>query len=147
MENNEIQGRTGWYVSSLLSSKKQWLDQGLIKVLVQMAEERHSAFPDVPLALDFLTDPDKRAQLAFSTSWLPMGRPFVAPAQVPADRVKILRESFMKTLADPALNAEAVKLGLEISPMTGEQVQALVAKLYATPKATVDNVRALIVAK
>jgi tripartite-type tricarboxylate transporter receptor subunit TctC len=147
MENNEIQGRTGWYVSSLLSSKRQWLDQGLVKVLVQMSDEKHPAFPDVPLAVDFLTDPDKRAQLAFSTSWLPMGRPFVAPTQVPADRIKILRESFIKTLADPALNEEAVKLGLEISPMTGDQVQALVAKLYATPKETVDTVRTLIVAK
>ena len=68
MENNEIQGRIGWYVSSLLSTKRQWVDQGLVKVLVQMADEKHSAFPNVPLATEFVTDPAKRAQLAFSTS-------------------------------------------------------------------------------
>ena len=147
MENNEIQGRTGWYVSSLLSTKRQWVEQGLVKVLVQMADEKHSAFPNVPLATEFVTDPEKRAQLAFSTSWLPMGRPFVAPAAVPADRVKLLRKSFLKTLADPALQKEAVKLGLEIGPMSGEEVQALIARIYATPKETIEAVRALIVPK
>jgi tripartite-type tricarboxylate transporter receptor subunit TctC len=96
---------------------------------------------------DFVTDPVKREQLAFSVSWLPMGRPFVLPADVPADRVRILRESFAKTLADPALIEEATKMGLEISPMTGEEVQDLVAKIYATPKETVDKVRTLILGK
>jgi len=147
MENNEIQGRIGWYVSSLLSTKRQWIEQGLVKVLVQMADEKHAAFPNVPLATEFVTDAAKRAQLAFSTSWLVMGRPFVAPAGVPAERVKLLRESFLKTLADPALQQEAAKLGLEIGPMSGEAVQALIAKIYATPAETIDAVRALIVAK
>ena len=57
MENNEIQGRAGWYVSSLLSTKRQWVEQGLVKVLVQMADEKHPAFPNVPLATEFVTDP------------------------------------------------------------------------------------------
>jgi tripartite-type tricarboxylate transporter receptor subunit TctC len=147
MENNEIQGRTGWYVSSLLSTKRQWVEQGQVKVLVQMASEKHSAFPNVPLATEFVSDPQKRAQLAFSTSWLVMGRPFVAPAGVPADRMKILRESFLKALADPALRQEAEKLGLEIDPMSGDAVQALITKIYATPKETIEAVRALIVPK
>jgi tripartite-type tricarboxylate transporter receptor subunit TctC len=147
MESNEIQGRIGWYVSSLLSTKRQWVDEGLVKVLVQMSDEKHSAFPNVPLATEFVTDPAKRAQLAFSTSWLPMGRPFVAPAAVPADRVRLLRETFLKTLADPGLQKEAAKLGLEIDPMSGEEVQALTARIYATPKETIDAVRALIVPK
>ena len=76
-----------------------------------------------------------------------MGRPFVAPVGVPADRVRLLRESFLKTLADPALQKEATKLGLEIHPMSGEEVQALVTKIYATPKETIEAVRALIVPK
>ena len=147
MENKEIQGRTGWYVSSLLSTKRQWVEQGLVKVLVQMTDEKHSAFPNVPLATEFVVNPDKRAQLAFSTSWLQMGRPFVAPAGVPADRVKMLRESFLKTLADPALQQEAAKLGLEIDPMPGEAVQGLITKIYATPGETIGAVRNLIVAK
>jgi tripartite-type tricarboxylate transporter receptor subunit TctC len=147
MENKEIQGRTGWYVSSLLSTKRQWVEQGLVRVLVQMTDEKHPAFPNVPLATEFVVDPAKRAQLAFSTSWLQMGRPFVAPAAVPADRVKILRESFLRTLADPALQQEAAKLGLEIDPMPGEVVQALITKIYATPKETIEAVRTLIVSK
>jgi tripartite-type tricarboxylate transporter receptor subunit TctC len=76
-----------------------------------------------------------------------MGRPIVAPAAVPPDRVKILRESFLKTLADPALQQEAAKLGLEIDPMPGEAVQALITKIYAAPKETIEAVRTLIVSK
>jgi hypothetical protein len=53
-----------------------------------------------------------------------MGRPFVAPAAVPADRVRLLRESVLKTLADPALQQEAAKLGREVDPMPGDAVQS-----------------------
>ncbi len=147
LERNEIQGRTGWYVSSMLSGKKQWLDEGKINVLLQLAVDKHEAFPNVPLVTDYVTDPLKRAQLQFAFSWQQMGRPFVAPAEVPQDRVKLLRDSFMKTMADPAARAEGAKLGLEISPMSGEEVQALIASIYATPASTVDPIRAIIVPK
>jgi tripartite-type tricarboxylate transporter receptor subunit TctC len=147
LERNEIQGRTGWYVSSMLSGKKQWLDEGKINVLLQLAVEKHDALPNVPLVTDYVSDPEKRAQLEFAFSWQLMGRPFVAPAEVPADRVKLLRESFTKTMMDPAAKADGAKLGLEISPMTGEEVQALIARIYDTPPSTVSRIRSIIVPK
>ena len=147
LERNEIQGRTGWYVSSMLAAKKQWLDEGKIDVLLQLAIEKHEAFPNVPLVTDYVKDPEKRAQLEFAFSWQLMGRPFVAPAEVPADRVKVLRESFSKTMMDPAAKAEGEKLGLEFSPMSGEEVQALIARIYDTPPATVNRIRSIIVRK
>lgn len=147
LERNEIQGRTGWYVSSMLSGKKHWLDEGKIDVLLQLAVEKHEALPKVPLVTEFVSDPVKRAQLEFAFSWQLMGRPFVVPAEVPAERVKLLRESFMRMLADPDVKTEATKLGLEISPMTGEEVQALIARIYDTPPETVQRIRSIVVPK
>ena len=145
-ESGEIMGRAGWFVSSLLSTQSSELKQGKHKVLVQVALEKHPQFPDVPLVAEFLKDPDKLAQLRFSLSWLPMG-PYVAPPGVPADRVKILRDAFEKAAKDPELLGEAARMNLEISPLTGEQVQALIAELYATPPAVVEKVRNIMVVK
>ena len=147
LERGEVQGRTGWYVSSMLSGKKQWVDEGKIRVLLQLALEKHPDLPNIPLVMEFVDDPEKRAQLEFAFSWQLMGRPFVLPQDVPGDRVRLLRDSFMKTMADPEAVAEGKKLGLEASPMTGEEVQTLISKIYDAPKATVDRIRAIMVPK
>jgi hypothetical protein len=69
----------------------------------------------------------------------------VLPPDVPQARVRLLRTSFMKTMMDADARAEGEKMGLEISPMSGEEVQDLIAKLYETPKATVQTIRAIMV--
>src|SRR5258708_37956697 len=62
-----------------------------------------------------------------------MGRPFLAPPGLPAERLALLRRAFMETMRDKAFLAEAEKIQLEITPVTGEAVQKLVAEIYATP--------------
>lgn len=144
-ETGEIMGRGGWFMSSLMSTQSQPLKEGKLKILAQIATEKHPNLQDIPLVSEFITDDDKRRALAFSISWLPLGRPFVAPPGVPAERLQILRDSFMATVRDPDLLAEAEKLNLEVSPLSGEQAQAMVDKLYETPKAVIDRVRAIMV--
>jgi tripartite-type tricarboxylate transporter receptor subunit TctC len=146
-ERGEIMGRAGWFVSGMLATQGQQIAEGKILVLVQLAWQKHPALPNVPLITEFVSDPDKRDQLAFSLSWHPMGRPYVAPPGVPPDRVKLLRDSFIKTLASPEFLAEARGMSLDINPLSGEDVQALVQKLYATPKPLVDRLRAILIAK
>jgi hypothetical protein len=63
-----------------------------------------------------------------------MGRPFYAPIELPKDRAELLRRSFDRTMKDPALLAEAQKTKVFVSPTTGEQVHALIDRIYATPK-------------
>lgn len=146
-ENGEVQGRAGWFISSLMSSQGQQVRDGRYRVLVQVALDKHPSLPDVPLVTEFMKDPERLEQLKFAMSWLPMGRPFVAPPGVPADRVKTLRSAFLAASTDPALVAEADKMRLEISAMTGEEVQALIAELYKTPKPVVERVRSIMVSK
>ena len=137
-------GRGGWFLSSLMSTQGQQLKEGKLRVLAQVALEKHPDLPHVALVTEFISDNAKRAKLEFSLSWLAMGRPFVAPPGVPADRLKILRDSFMATANDPELLAEAKRMNLDISPLTGEQTQAIVAGLYDTPKDVVESVRLIM---
>jgi tripartite-type tricarboxylate transporter receptor subunit TctC len=79
-------------------------------------------------------------------SFLLMGRPYVAPPGVPADRVKLLRDSFMKTLASPEFLQEAKRANLDISPMTGEEIHALLDRQYKTSPDLVQKVRGMMIA-
>lgn len=140
-EQGEMAGRAGWFLSSLMATQKKQVDDGKLKVVAQVALEKHPLLPNVPLARDFVKDPEKQKLLDFSMSWLPMGRPYVAPPGVPADRVKLLRDGFMKAMKDSELLAEAKKQNLEILPLSGEEINALLDRLYETPKEVVERVR------
>ena len=73
-----------------------------------------------------------------------MGRPFFAPPGTPPDRVAALREAFDATLKDPELIAEAAVENLELSPLGGQEVQDLVARLYAAPPDLAKRARQLL---
>jgi len=72
-----------------------------------------------------------------------MARPFFAPPGVPADRIAILRKAFDAAMRDPALIEEAAKQRLELMPMQGAEMEALVAKLYALPQPVLERARML----
>ena len=146
-ENGEIAGRTGWFVSGMLATHGKEVASGRIRILSQLALEKHPAFPDVPLITEFITDTSARDEMSFALSWYEAGRPFVAPPGVPAERVKILRDSFMAMMRSQEFITEARRQTLDVSPMSGEDIQALMDRLYDTPKAIVDRVREIAVAQ
>jgi tripartite-type tricarboxylate transporter receptor subunit TctC len=73
-----------------------------------------------------------------------MGRPFAAPPGVPEDRKQALRKALDDTLKDPAFLDEANKLKIEVNPVSGAEVDKLVAELYRTPKDIVEDARKAI---
>jgi tripartite-type tricarboxylate transporter receptor subunit TctC len=75
------------------------------------------------------------------------GRPYVLPPGVPADRAAALRKAFMDTLRDPNLLAEGQKLGLDLDPISGEDLQTMAAKMYATPPDVVERAKQAVVYK
>ena len=133
MERGEVAGRCGWSWSSVLSTHKSWITDGRMIVLVQLSLAKHPDLPNVPLALDFAKTDEQRQILKMILARNVMGRPYVAPPNLPADRVALLRKAFMDTMADKDFRTEADKLQLEINPVSGEDVQKLVAEVYATP--------------
>ncbi len=133
MERGEVKGRCGWSWSSVLAAHMSWWKEKKINVLVQLALTKHPDLPDVPLIVDLAKNPAQRQMLRLIFARQVMGRPFVAPPGVPAERLAALRKAFMDTMADKDFLADAEKAKLEISPAPGEQVDGLVQEIYATP--------------
>jgi tripartite-type tricarboxylate transporter receptor subunit TctC len=144
MERGEVDGRCGSSWSSLKSIRPQWIKENRLNHLAYMSEVKTPELPDsIPLVSDFANARQKQiVRLVLSRQTL--GRPFAAPPGIPADRRDALRRAFDAALKDPAFLAEAEKLKLEVSPVNGEEVDKLIAELYATPKDIVDETRAAI---
>jgi tripartite-type tricarboxylate transporter receptor subunit TctC len=134
MERGEVKGRCGWSWSSVKSTHKSWIDEKKMIVLVQLSLTKHPELPDVPLVTDFAKTDEQRQILKLIFARQVMGRPFLAPPNVPADRVALLRKAFMDTMTDKDFMAEADKTELEVNPVSGEDVETLVKDIYATPK-------------
>jgi hypothetical protein len=100
---------------------------------VQLGLDKHPDLPDVPLIVDLAKNDEQRQILRLIFSRQVMGRPFIAPPGVPQDRVDALRKAFMATMQDPEYLADAEKTQMEINPVSGEKVQALIKEEYSTP--------------
>ena len=139
MERGEVQGRCGWSWSSVVATRKDWYDSKTINVLVQLSLEKHEDLPQVPLILDLAKTPEQKQILTLVFARQALGRPFVAPPDIPKDRVAALRKAFMDTMKDKEFLAEAEKTKLEITPISGEAVQKIVVDAYKTDPATVKK--------
>ncbi len=144
MERGEVQGRCGWSWSSVKSTHQQWLDQKKFHILVQLALNKHPDLPDVPLITDLAKTDEQRQILKLIFARQVMGRPFVAPPNVPADRVAALRKAFMDTMNDKDFLADTEKSQMEITPVAGDQIEKLVKDIYATPAAIAQQAAALL---
>jgi hypothetical protein len=144
MERGEVQGRCGWSWSSVKSTHQQWYDQKKITVLVQLALAKHPELPNVPLVTDLAKTDEQRQVLKLIFARQVMGRPFLAPPGVPANRVAALRKAFMDTMADKEFLSEADKSQMEITPVPGEKIETLVREVYATSPEIAQKAAALL---
>ena len=141
MERGEVQGRCGWSWSTVLAARPTWVKEKKINLLVQLALAKHPDLPDVPLVTDLAKTEAQRQMLRLIFARQVMGRPFVAPPGVPNDRVAALRKAFMDTVADKDFLADSEKARLEIAPVSGDKVEALVKETYATPPEVAKQAR------
>lgn len=134
VERGETEGicGLGWQTFKAVSPK--WIEQKLVKNLAQLGLSKHKDMPDVPLALDmFANDSDRRV---FELVVLPQefGRPFMAPPDLPPDRAAALKLAFDRAIADPAAIAELAKIRIELDPMRGDDIVALLERAWSAPK-------------
>lgn len=139
MEKGEVDARFGWSWGSLKSRSKAWLDEKKVNILVQMAIEKASDLPNVPLIMEFAkSDLDRQAlELLFTpqaVAW-----PLVAPPEVPADQVSILRRAFDATMKDPAFIAEATRMRIDVEPVSGEAMQKIVQRIGAFDRTVIER--------
>ena len=133
VERGELGGLCGWSWSTLKSRSKALYDSKQILVPLQLGLEPHEELPNVPLVVALTKDPVKNAILRLVFSRQTMARPFAAPPGIPDERLRALRAAFDATMRDKDFLAEAQQLDLEVRPVSGAEVDTLVANLAATP--------------
>ena len=133
MERGEVQGRCGWSWSSVKSTHPEWLRDRKVYIPVQLSLSKHEDLPNVPLIMDLARSDQDRRIFALVFARNVMGRPFVAPPNVPPERVEALRKAFIETMKDKDLVAEAEKTNLEVNPVPGDEIQTIVQDAYRTP--------------
>lgn len=132
LERGEIQGRAGVSYNSITNAQPDWITGKKVTFLIQMGLSKHPDLPNVPNILDMVTEKIDREAIELLLAPSEMGRPFVAPPGIPADRLAQLRGSFDKAMKDAAFLADAKKQQMEINPMTGGEVEALMKRIYST---------------
>ncbi|HWG05168.1 MAG TPA: hypothetical protein VG271_09170 [Beijerinckiaceae bacterium] len=149
MERGEVQAFPSAFWSSLKANKPEWLAEKKLKLIVQYGLEPNPEIPDVPVARELAKTDDDRELLDVSMASLNIGRPYMLPPGVPAERLAAMRKAFLDTFADPAFRADAANLHLDVdaAPKSGEEIQKIVADTYAAPRRIIDRLDALFAAE
>jgi tripartite-type tricarboxylate transporter receptor subunit TctC len=109
------------------------IKEGKINLLLQADLHKHAELQAVPRMVDLAKDEDGRKLLELFSSSADVGRALMAPPGIPPERVALLRQAFMKAIADPDFKAEAAKAQLDLAPMSGEDLQAMIQGLSYPP--------------
>jgi tripartite-type tricarboxylate transporter receptor subunit TctC len=149
MEKGEVQCRAGT-VSAYVGREptRTWAANGFTRALVQSGTKRYSKLPDVPTVYELMETyktPDATRRVAkVLLSSGDLGRPFFAPPGMAADRLKILREAFTKTMNDEGLLAEARKKQWDLDPMDGRELEALAKEIMVQPPEVIERVKKIL---
>ena len=144
MERGEVQGIGNSSWSNWTTMYAHYLKEKTVRLLLQSGLDRNPDLPDVPMALDLAKTEADRQALKLLLAPNKIGRPFVAPPAVPPERVQVLRAAFEETMRDGTLVEEAKAQNLDISPVTGQEIEETVAYLYSLPTLVIRTAREAI---
>jgi hypothetical protein len=140
MERGEIEGVVRpWAITKTV--RTEWLRDRKINLIVQYTLARHPEIAEVPAVVDLAETQAQRQILSLFASGSDIGRSMVAPPDVPAETVAVLRTAFMAAMGDPALLAEVKKSGIDIDPLPGDKLQELVLRAVDVPPQVVETAR------
>ena len=133
MESGEVEGVGDWSWSSLKLQRPEWLRDKKVRILIQGALEKDPELPNVPNALDLVKDDVSRRALELYFTQKTVARPLVAPPNVPADRIAILRNALMELAQDKAFLEDAERSRLVIGLLPGEAVEKVISMIATAP--------------
>ena len=141
VERGEAHGACTTY-SSLLVRNKHWFEgPNKVNILLQAGLHRHPDLPNVPLAMELASKPEDKALFELFDTPLQIGRPYVLPPGVPAERVKAIRAAFNQMVKDKDFIAENTKEGRELEYIDGDAMQALYERLGQMPATMIDRLK------
>ena len=144
LESGELQGIAYWSWSAVMSLKPDWIRDKKINILFQTGTGEVPGVPGVARIRDVVKDPTDKKALEFLLAREIIGRPFVAPPGIPADRAKALRDAFAATMKDPEFLKDATRGNVEVSLVGFEEVDAILKEAAASPPAVIARVKAIL---
>jgi tripartite-type tricarboxylate transporter receptor subunit TctC len=146
IERGELDGVCGWNWSSAKSQKPDWISAHKLNFLAQIGLEPNAELTSLgaPEIWPYIKDDESRKVAEVVISQQAFERPYFTAQGLPADRLALLRAGFEATMRDPQFAADARRIGLDVSPMSGTQLQDIVQKLYDTPKAVLEQAKRAI---
>jgi tripartite-type tricarboxylate transporter receptor subunit TctC len=125
-----------------------WRRTNFARIVMQTGRTRDPRIADAPTLHELMnehkTPESGRRLVPLVMAGSDFGRPIIAPPGVPPDKIKILRDAFNKTMADPELLAEAKRKNFDIAPTPGEELEALAKEVVAQPPEIVERLRNLM---
>jgi hypothetical protein len=143
MERGELDGVCESLVS-VEARRPDWITSGEVSVLLQGGAKPDPDLQGVPFVTDLAQTPQDKQAIEFLYIGQGIGRPFIGPPGLPADRLRMLRNAFDATMKDPSFIAEVKKRKYSLDPESGGDLEALIKKAYATPKPIVERIAKLI---
>jgi tripartite-type tricarboxylate transporter receptor subunit TctC len=144
MLRGEVNSIGGMSWEAIQTNHREWITEKKIRVLYAQGAQRIKDLPNDPALLDFATDERSRRILTLLGSGPDIGRSIVAEPGIPRERAVALRQAFMATMQDAELVAEVRRRNLTLEPVSGEEIQKMVAAYAATPKELVDQAKRYI---
>jgi tripartite-type tricarboxylate transporter receptor subunit TctC len=142
MERGEVEGHsTTWEVIKAVNPG--WVKDGKLRFLVQHALTRNPELPDVPTSVELAKTPQDKALMRTIMSAAEIGKAYFTTPGVPADRLEALRRAFDSMLGDAQFVDGLHKVGGDLAPMRGEDLQLLVAELDVLPNDLVERVKSV----
>lgn len=143
LERGEVAGRTNTW-TSFKTAKPDWIRDKKINILVQIGLTKAADLPDVPLLMDLASNDEDRGMLKLLSAPATIGRPIVSTPNLDQAHRQVLRDAFSATVRDPAFLQEAAKQKLAINPMSGEELQTVVAEVVAAPPPVARKLASLL---
>lgn len=141
IQRGELEGRASHTWTALKGARSDWLKENKIRILAQMGMKRNPELPNVPNVLEYVKDQQARDVYEFLLSRQEASRPFVAPPDLPPERLTALRKVLADVTRDPEFGAEIEKTGGTVDLMPGEDLQKLVDHAYSLPPDVIGRVR------
>ncbi|MEA2905451.1 MAG: hypothetical protein QOI12_2838 [Alphaproteobacteria bacterium] len=144
MEKGEVEGRGSNQWSAWKTIHPDWVREGKINILTQVGLRKEPDLPNVPLLNELAQDEDQGRMLRFVSEAAAIDGPLAGPPGLAPEVVKALRDGFNAMAKDAAFQADAQRLSLDLSPLSGEAVARIVASIMSAPTATVEKVKSII---
>ena len=143
-EASEVAGAC-WAWDSMRVTWRKALEAGEAVPVLQVVPKGFSDLPNVPLAIGHAKTDEGRRLIEVGVHYTgAFARPFVLPPGTPKERVQLLRKALQETLKDKAFLAEAEKTKLRIDPVTAEEMDKMVADIFALDPALLAKLKAVL---